>query len=317
MKYRPQLITIILCLFLLASCKDFIEPSLTKREVKLLAPGEDYPSKTNTVTFWWDVVDDATAYRLQVVTPGFDSIGAMLADTLVRDNKFLMNLPSGNYQWRVRAENNGTQTGFSKPGRFIILSDLPLNEQVVLLSAPADNTLFNSGKINLRWTTLYGVLNYRLQVDTNDFADTSKLVVNKVTPLLQSEISLSADRRYRWRVRAENDSAQSRWSEARAFSLDQTPPIQVTPLTPATDEVVTLPVALRWNAVSGAARYKLYIMKSDSTTLYNSNFPVSMTATSYNFNSGNSGERLYWKVSAVDPANNEGQASRLRSFIIQ
>ena len=59
---------------LISSCKEFIEPSIAKRQVVLEAPVDQYQSTKYTVNFWWNGVEDALAYRLQVVTPGFDSM---------------------------------------------------------------------------------------------------------------------------------------------------------------------------------------------------------------------------------------------------
>jgi hypothetical protein len=317
MKPRPVIFLLtVLFAVALSSCKDFIEPSLSKRTVNLLAPGALYQSKTYAVNFWWDEVEDATGYRLQIVTPGFNPIGALFADTLVHSNKFLFNLAPGDYQWRVRAENGSSQSSFSASGTFTVLPS-SIKQQFAILSSPANNSLFNTNIVNLQWGALYGAINYRLQIDTANFADTTKLFYNARSPLLQTSMTFSDERSYQWRIRGENDTAQSRWSEIRNFAIDRTPPVQVILNAPEQDKVVTLPVSLQWAVAAGASRYKLYVLKSDSTTAYNPSFPVSQSTTSYNFNLGNSGDRVYWKVSAIDAAGNEGTASKLRSFVLQ
>jgi hypothetical protein len=315
MKINLYLLSAAAALLFLGSCKDIIQPDIGKKQVNLLAPGDLYKSKSYTVNFWWDEVADASAYRLQIVSPSFDSIGALIADTLIKSNKFAFNLEPGSYQWRVRAENNGSQGIFSAPRAFSVLPS-SIKQQAVQLSDPAGNALVNNPTVTFRWGTLYGATQYRLQIDTNNFADTARLLYNKAFPVQEAEFSLPKDQQYQWRVRAENDTAQSKWSAARVLRYDHTPPGQVTLTAPADAKVLPLPVALQWNAVTGASRYKLYVLKSDSTSAYSPAFPMLLNTNSYNFNLGSSGDRIYWKVSALDAAGNEGQVSKLQSFVL-
>ncbi|MFA6083767.1 hypothetical protein [Mucilaginibacter sp.] len=314
MKINLYLFLSAAALLLLGSCKDIIEPDIDKRQVNLLAPGEAYLSKNYTVSFWWDPVEDASAYRLQIVSPKFDSIGALITDTLVKSNQFAFNLEPGSYQWRVRAENSGSLTPFSAPRGFSVLPS-SIKQQAVLLGSPASGALVNNPSVSYRWGTVYGATLYRLQIDTNNFADTAKLVYNQIFPMQEAEFSLPKDQQYQWRVRAENDTAQSKWSAVRVVRYDHTPPGQVTLSAPTEAKVVPLPVALQWNTVSGASRYKLYVLK-DSTALYGPGFPMLLNTSSYTFNLGASGDRIYWKVSALDAAGNEGPASKLQSFVL-
>ena len=62
----------------LSACKAFIEPNIGNSKVNLEAPGNGYQSTKYAVSFWWDKVDDALTYRLQVVTPSLDTIGSLV-----------------------------------------------------------------------------------------------------------------------------------------------------------------------------------------------------------------------------------------------
>lgn len=300
----------------MASCKDFIEPSIDKREVKLLAPGAHYQSKNYTITFWWDEVEDALTYRLQIVTPQFDTIGALIADTVVNKNQLALSLAPGQYQWRVRAENGSSQTAYSAAGSFEVLYS-SIKQQSVQLSAPGNNALTNQSAVTFQWGNMFGATRYRLQVDTNSFADESKIIYNQPIAAQQYAFTFPKDQLYQWRVRAENDTAQSLWSSTRNIRSDHIPPAQVSLTSPGKGEVVALPVNLQWGAVTTASAYKLYVLKADSTSAYNASYPTIVSGLSSNFNLGNSGDRVYWKVSAVDAAGNEGQASVMRSFVIK
>jgi len=319
MKLKP-LFSLTVCFFLaialLNSCKEFIEPDISKSKVTLEAPYNNYQSTIYTVNFWWDELPDALHYRLQIVTPSFDSVGSLVLDSLVAGNKFAVNLVPGKYQWRVSAENGSSSTAFSVARSFVVANS-SIKQQSVQLSSPANNTLTNHGAVTFSWGSLYGATGYRLEIDTNNFQNESTVIYNQLVPGQQVNFTFPKDQIYQWRVRAENDTAQSQWSAINIITYDHTPPAQVSLSSPANNQTISLPVSMQWSAVASAVKYKLYVFQSDSTTAYNQNFPMVLTTTNYSFNLGISGNRVYWKVSAIDATGNEGQASVLRSFVLQ
>src|ERR1700743_1945090 len=143
-------ITLFFLVGMLYSCKDFIEPNISKSQVTLEAPTNNYQSSSYTVSFWWDEVPDALHYRLQIVTPSFDSVGSLSLDSLVASNKFSINLAPGKYQWRVRAENGSSVTVYS-PLRSFTVSNSSITLQTLQLSAPANNTVTNQGSTTFEW----------------------------------------------------------------------------------------------------------------------------------------------------------------------
>jgi len=313
------LLYLLLSLFtaqVLTSCTDIIEPSISKYTVKLEAPADLYTSPSYTINFWWDQVANALTYHLQVVTPTFASPGSLVLDTVITGNKFSFSLSPGNYQWRVMAENGSSQTPYAGPRSFTVGAS-SIKQQAVQLSSPANNYLTNADAIVLTWTALYGATKYQLQIDTNSFADTTHLVYNNILSGQQFNFNFPKDQAYQWRVRGENDTAYSVWSSTNTMTYDHTPPGQVNILLPANNQTLPLPVNLQWSSTATANTYKLYVFQSDSTTNYSSLFPMIIKTTDYNFNFGSSGDRVYWKVSAIDAAGNEGQASVLRSFVLQ
>ncbi|MFD0766153.1 hypothetical protein ACFQZI_14915 [Mucilaginibacter lutimaris] len=316
---RPDLLIVLILFSLLmlqVSCKDFIEPSIENRRVFLEAPSDKYQSKVYKIGFWWDEVEDALTYRLQVVTPGFDSPDRLVLDTLVKGNQFNFNFDPGKYEWRVRAENGSTVTPYAGARKFEVLSS-SITQQAVELSAPGNGLLTNSESQNFQWGTLYGATKYHLQIDTSNFVSQSALVYDQSLAGNVFTYTLPKDQVYQWRVRAENDTAQARWSAVYRFTLDRTPPERAKAISPSDNQQVAKPVQLEWAKITSAIRYRLYVLKSDSVSNYNGSFPVMVTGNSYAFQTGNSGERIYWKVSAIDAAGNAGPASAARSFTIQ
>jgi hypothetical protein len=312
----PAVVGTILLSLCLVSCKDIFEPSISKRQVKQEAPVDNYHSTTYTVSFWWDDVEDASNYRLQIVTPKFDSVSTLIADTLIKGDKFFMSLNPGVYQWRVRAENSGSRTDFSS-ARNLVIYNSSITQQKVQVIAPANTLLTNQSTLAFSWGSLYGATKYEIQIDTSNFADPSHLFFDQTVVGLETSITLKSDHSYQWRIRGENDTEQSAWSDIFTYTYDHTPPAAVTITAPADKQTIANPVNLQWSTSATAVKYRLYLYKSDGATPYSSSYPMVLTSTSYSFSSGISGETDYWKVTAVDAAGNESAAGTLRSFIIQ
>jgi len=312
----PVFFCILTGIILLSSCKDFIEPDISKSQVQLEAPADQFLSTSYTVGFWWDAVEDATSYRLQAVSNTFASPGSLVLDTVVKTNTFSFNFSPGQFQWRVMAQNGGYQTAFTAPRSFSVAAT-SIKQQSVQLNSPANNFLTNQNTIVFQWGSLYGATKYQIEIDTNNFVNESAVITNVTIPGLQYNFTFPKDKVYQWRVKAQNDTAQAQWSKVNTLTSDHTPPGTVTLVAPTLGQTVAKPVSLQWNSVSTTSYYKLYVLKSDSTTLYSNSFPMVITTTNYSFNLGNSGDKVYWKVTAVDAAGNESVPSQLRNFVLQ
>ena len=315
--FKHQYLTLLLvACTLLFSCDAIIEPSISKSTVNLEAPVNQYQSTSYTLNFWWDQVDNSLSYHLQVVSPSFAASASLVLDTVIKKNTFSFNFNPGNYQWRVLAQNGSSQTAYAGPRSFSVAAS-SIKQQAVQLTSPANNALTNQSAITFQWSGLYGATAYRLEIDTNSFANENALVYSQTIPGTQIGFTFPKDQTYQWRVRAQNDTAQAQWSTIYQVSYDHTPPAAVTLASPADKSTLPLPGALSWNTVGAAVKYKLYVYQSNGTTIYNQNFPITLTGTSYSFNLGKSGYVVYWTVTALDAAGNESIPAALRSFTLQ
>jgi len=308
---------LIAILFILPGCKEFIEPSLHDRHVILRAPVDGTEGTAYAQTFWWEEVEDALKYRLQVVSPDFTHTERLILDTLITGSKFNFTLDPGNYQWQVRAENGSSQTRYTAASFTIYTSSIK-NQQVQLL-APANNLVTNVNTATFKWLKLYGATKYRLEIDTNNFANEDALFFDQTITALEYPVSFNRDKLYQWRVMAMNDTASAKWSAVRQISYDSTPPEAVVLSTPAKGSAVTAPVTLRWAVTPAAAKYQLHIYKSDQATPYSTAYPLTISGTVHSFagTTGVPGEKVYWQVRAVDGAGNTGAFSELRNFTVQ
>ncbi len=299
-------------LLVMGSCKEFLEEDISERQISLTSPGKEAVLSTYTVTFRWEEMEDALSYRLQIATPGFDSLDYIVEDTLVSDLKYTLSLQPGRYQWRVRGVNGSSQSGYTTQSFLIYESDL--SKQTVVQESPADQFITTTNRLSLGWQSLFGVQAYRVQVDTNRFSDEETLVYNELIGGTSIVFQIPKEQGYQWRVRAESDTSQSGWSATRSFTFDRTPPAVPVMREPANNSAVSSPVTLRWDAVPDAESYQVYVYKSDSVTLYNSSYPLTIKESSHAFKSGTPGERVVWRVKAVDQAGNASAFSGYRSF---
>lgn len=294
---------------------EFIEPSLENRKMVILSPSDQAESGIYQQTFWWERQADALNYRLQIVSPKFDSTSRFILDTLIKSDKFLYTLEPGKYEWRVRAENGSSATSYIAH-KFVIYPS-SLKDQSIQLLNPESNYYTSDANISFSWLKLYGASQYRIQVDNQSFTDEGKLTLNVLSDNTIFMQKMQKEGSYQFRVRAENASENSKWSAVRNFVYDITPPLQPDLVSPANKQAVALPIKLLWNKVADAEKYELFIYQKDSVTLYNSGYPNVITVNEQILNSGSQGETLVWRIRAIDRAGNRSAFSDYKTFTIQ
>lgn len=97
----------------LPSCEQAFERPLDDTQVRIWVPGNNAITTDTVPTFYWEEVEGATGYRLQVVAPRFDSLVRLGVDTMVQRNQFTKKLKPDTYQWRVRAFNETSTSLYS------------------------------------------------------------------------------------------------------------------------------------------------------------------------------------------------------------
>ena len=58
-------------LFGFLRCDDIFEDDISTENISLYAPSDSIVTKIITHTFWWEEVEGADEYNLQIVTPDF------------------------------------------------------------------------------------------------------------------------------------------------------------------------------------------------------------------------------------------------------
>jgi len=93
---------------MIEGCEDFLETDLTEDKVILMSPSDGIETKNLTLTFWWDKIEGANHYNIQIVSPTFLNIEKLVLDSLTLNNTYETSLIPGDYEWRVLAKNSSS-----------------------------------------------------------------------------------------------------------------------------------------------------------------------------------------------------------------
>jgi hypothetical protein len=257
--------------------------------------------------FWWEDIEGADSYHLQIVSPRFQNIRKLVLDTTITDNRFGVTLQPGTYEWRVRAQNNAGYTEYTVQ-QLAIDSTLDLNTQTVQSIAPANNTVSQNSIQTFSWYDMPYAESYTFQVLT---PSNSSIYINSNITTPYTTYTFPAYGTYKWRVWAQNGSSMSRYSE-RTITINLA---ASTPAEPADNDSVTSPVTLSWISPPEVTADSLFIYSNASlTTIVHRSL---QTATSYTFSGGIAGREYFWRLRSRDAAGNYSDYSNTQRFFVK
>lgn len=110
---KPNVCFYLLILCLSISCDDIFVTDISNKEIIINCPKDQFTTKSTTpIVFWWETLDGAETYDLQVVSSDFDNIIKLYLDVSIDSTRFNITLPAGDYQWRIRANNSSFSTQY-------------------------------------------------------------------------------------------------------------------------------------------------------------------------------------------------------------
>lgn len=299
--------------FSLPSCYDIFEEDLSKSKVTILSPKDSITITSSNVTFWWNEVERASRYRLQLVKPTFNAISQFIVDTNVTGDKFQISLSPGKYEWRIQAINNST-SGLFTTAVFFIDSNLNIANERIFLISPSNLSISTLRPIVFRWQNLQIANSYRFQL----FDSTQALVVS-ASDILSNQLLVNQnlpDNKYTWRVRGENDNGVTQYASF-SFVLDSTPPSPPILVSP-TNNFSSLNgiINFQWNpGIDNIENDFSKLVIATDSFFTNPIVEQDITNTSYSdtFTFG----RYFWSLKSVDKAGNQSRWSFARSFDVQ
>jgi len=306
---------VVLFTTILFACSDFIVKDLKNKDVTLLAPANNLVTIQLTHTFWWDFVEGAEGYNLQIVEGSFTSVTNYVLDTLINKNKFVYTLYPGTFHWRVKGVNNGGETNFAT-FKLEIDSSLDISSQQVILTAPSDLNITNNDNSTFTWNSLLNADDYLIEIHQNTWG--GGLVYGPQIVNGTSITTVLPEGTIVWGVQARNATSNTATSfSIRTLTIDTTPPNMVTLVAPADNATLSNTFnTYSWNqgANTGTALTDDIYFYSD-TTATNLIKTAQVVGTSHQDSLGVG--TYYWRVQSTDAAGNIGPFSNVRRVNIQ
>lgn len=299
-------------IFFTACTKDFVVKKLEGKQVSIIAPANNLLTPDNDVIFWWEEMEGAEKYNLQIVKPNFSSVQKLIADTNISGTKFNIVLSPGSYQWRIKGVNNGGSSAYTTYNLTIDTSS-NLSFQLVVPLTPVNNYLTGNTSVSFSWNSIASAEKYQIQV-VNSFST----IVKDTTTTLTSYTSSLAGGAYTWKVRAMNDFSISQYNTPLTFTIDLAPPAVSVLFSPIHASSVKDTVSLKWIRNGTDTRYdSLYVSVDSAFTSIISTAKV--YATQIKINALNplippASAYYWWRVKSIDSVGNKSGFSNQLKF---
>ena len=302
----------------ITSCEDILAEDISNDIIQIIYPTEGVVIESNVVTFQWNELKGADDYRVQV----YNMNQVKVHDTLVSRTTVSLPLSEGDYQWRVRGENNAYQSTYSLSIYFEVNESLDLTNQQVLLASPVTNFVTNQNNFTLSWDVLSAADSYTIEIVNNSLGGTIVYQQSDltITSLTLNNTIITQDGNYTWKVKGVNNTSQTIFS-SRSFSIDTVNPNQPQNSLPANNATFNTNqnVNFSWTipADSGVVQSSIsYTIEIASDSAFTTIIQTSnATGTTFSQSFTTAGE-YFWRVKARDAAGNIGISSTSFKFTI-
>jgi hypothetical protein len=322
-----NLLFVIISLYSLSSCKEIIAPNISNNTPILILPQVEDTLLTNPVHFKWEVMEGATKYRLQIVSPSFSNITDYVLDSIIIGTEISLSLDSAQFELKLTALNAGYNSKTLGPIKFWVTGP-PSTETSILvpLISPASSSyLNNSFNGNFTWGAISGGTNYQFKlVKGTSLVD--GIEVYSTTPSNSFEATVPVNSlpllpgQYCWGVKAYIGSTEQLYSTS-TFYVDTLAPNQPMLSLPSDLNFVSAGTILfSWNFNQTNEPFS-----SPVTSILEVSIDVNFTPGSIIFTtSGVEFSRsltmvsgvYYWRVKNIDGAGNVSANSEQRTLTI-
>lgn len=310
-RYFIALVIGIFSAFSFMQCKDVIEEDLEDEVVIMLAPSHGLTTTVSTINFWWEHLEGADAYNIQVVSPSFDSLERMVLDSNITTNQYQLSLTPGEYEWSVLGYNSVSSSGYYIYKLYVDSSE-SLSEQTVILTTPINADTTNETSITFGWDELYSATNYSIEIWTPNFE--GQRVLQENIEGTNFSYKFESNGSFEWGISAENEISKTLFSK-RTIYIDTVAPKPPTLSYPANN--ASLPdtaINFTWTRPSdnGSSISDLIEIFKDTT-----NTPIVSVSTVHTSHSDSLGAgTFFWRVTSNDAAGNIGQPSSYNTLQI-
>lgn len=300
---------LILVVFLF-SCKEVFEEDLSDKCVTIILPQNNTKTPYRNTHFKWEVVEDATNYTLEIVRPTFSGIQYFDVDSTFSNNEIYVNLNPGNYEWRVKANNNASSTAFTKPYKLTIDTSSDLGFQNVVLTSPSSGLETNQMSHLFTWNDIIEADDYDFELKSGTSWSTGTLVFSSYNYGSNSiQVNNLDEGEYLWRVRAKNSIPSLTSYTQSPFYIDTTSPNTPVLVSPANNASIsdTSTFTFSWTNPADVGVYRSGIttiieISTDSAFSLPTTIQSSSSSKQHQINTAGT---YYWRAYTEDAAGNE------------
>jgi hypothetical protein len=306
-----------LLLGLFPGCALLIEEDLTDKEVFINIPVDDAFTTHQSQTFWWDPVEGTLKCNLQIFLVDSNLVEEIIADTNLSQNKFVISLNPGTYNWRVRGWNNYSSTDFYSQSLTIVESPSLLNQEMVLRS-PVDFSFKNYTTVLFHWYPLSMASEYVLEIRNNNWQ--GSLAFPRVSTRFDTIAINLQEGNYQWGVMALNDISTTEFTVRNLCVDTKSPPTSLLSIPQDSAVITTGAIDFSWtHTVPEDENFLIDSLIVSSDSLFRPKGIIlskGVTSKEYSFEIDSNG-KYFWRVKSIDKAGNISDWSKSGSFYIE
>jgi hypothetical protein len=307
---------------MLFSCDDIFEEDLTDDIIVLNSPSDNDTSVVLSQHFVWEEADEATQYRIQIVSPSFSTSYNLVLDSTLSSNQIYFTLSPGVYQWRVKAINYSSESNFSVPFTLVIDTTSDLTNQIVLLSSPADGANTNDTLPYFQWQAMGIADSYNIIVKAGTNWNTGVIIIDDTTAANNyASAVVFNEGQYTWGIRAINSNSYTTSFNPRSLNIDLTdPPVPVLAAPANSSSQTAGNISFSWSRPADIGTCQsprfdsLFVFSDTAMTQLTGNFQTSNLTYQLNLSQS---DTYFWYLIGYDEAGNKSDTSQIFSFTIQ
>lgn len=131
-----------------SGCSEILSADISGDSVVVLSPGDSLFTTKTSILFWWEENRDIERFHFQLANPDFDAPDELL-DTAITGQKLTRLLTEGKNVWRVKGDNEGSETPYITRTLFIDNDD----PDKATATALDGDTISASSVDTLRWSS--------------------------------------------------------------------------------------------------------------------------------------------------------------------
>lgn len=260
-----------------------------------------------TPSFWWDRVEGASGYTIQVDNDANFSSPVINKKIDGTSHTPTTPLPDGVYYWRVAVRRSSLVLGHWTPTMTFTKQSL----SPTLLDPISTEEFLNviNEQPTFKWTAILTPTDqprvtaalYRLQIDDDPNFGSATVFATSATAFTLPDGKSLADGTWYWRVAVidANDKVGA-YSATQKFYKEYLTP---TLIKPGQNSVVSGASSFEWSSIVGAAKYEIWI---DDDPLFNSPIKATTANTNYTPTDALTKPQYYWRVRVYDEDSKPG-----------